>query len=261
MLRGGVAEFTGRVYLEQGEIGRVIRKMRAATRIEGMSEIKFMFTNLNHILGYAYLEAGVLNIAADHATVAVEAAAGLPFFLSQVAQALQARISLLLGDVERARQTFATIGEMDAETTSLFKFYLVPISFAGIEIDLALGREDAAISKVALVSAITDKLPLKIFLPEALYLKGRTLLAQGQVVAAKAALAQAQGVAVEIGNRRILWQILVVQAEAAEDVASAAQLRELARTEVNFLAEQMGSAELQASFLARPDVQQVMTAT
>jgi hypothetical protein len=247
--------------LEQGEIGRVIRKMRAATRIEGMSEIKFMFTNLNHILGYAYLEAGVLNIAADHATVAVEAAAGLPFFLSQVAQALQARISLLLGDVERARQTFATIGEMDAETTSLFKFYLVPISFAGIEIDLALGREDAAISKVALVSAITDKLPLKIFLPEALYLKGRTLLAQGQVVAAKAALAQAQGVAVEIGNRRILWQILVAQAEAAEDVASAAQLRELARTEVNFLAEQMGSAELQASFLARPDVQQVMTAT
>ncbi|HXV42168.1 MAG TPA: AAA family ATPase, partial [Anaerolineae bacterium] len=139
---GGVADIRGKVHLEQGEFGRAIREMDAALKIEGMNKMKFMFTGLHYSLGCAYFEAGALNLAMEHTAVALDAALGLPPVLGQGLLAMQAKIFLRSGDVPRAQQTFAVIGEIDPITV-LSSVYIGALYLTAVEIELALGRAAA----------------------------------------------------------------------------------------------------------------------
>ncbi|MBE7472930.1 MAG: AAA family ATPase [Anaerolineales bacterium] len=256
---GGVADIRGKVHLEQGEFGRAIREMGAALQIEGMNKMRFMFTGLHYSLGCAYFEAGDLNLTMEHTAVALDAALGLPPVIRQGLLAMQAKIFLLSGDVPRAQQIFAVIGEIDPITV-LSSVYIGALYLTEVEIELALGRAEAALIKIEPVIAFANQLAVKLVLSQALHLKGRILLGQGQVAEAEATFAAAQAVAAEIGHRRILWKILAARAEATEDRTAAAQLWELAQAEINFLAEHLGSAELQASFLDLPEVRAALAA-
>jgi class 3 adenylate cyclase/tetratricopeptide (TPR) repeat protein len=101
---------------------------------------------------------------------------------------------------------------------------------------------------------------LRIWLPDAGYLKGRALLGEGRHEEARMALAQARAAAEEIGCRRMLWPILFALSQVATDNLERQWLLAQAQATIHYIAEQIGDPQLQATFLNTPPVQAVLQA-
>jgi len=84
---------------------------------------------------------------------------------------------------------------------------------------LALARKDHA-QAIAIADIVVEKsrqFGLGQYLPEALFLKGKAHLMNGEKDLAKDAFEQARLAAESIGSRRLLWQILATLAEVESD--------------------------------------------
>jgi hypothetical protein len=115
--------------------------------------------------------------------------------------------------------------------------------------------------------AVTDELTarlarhgMRIFLSEALWLRGEALLGLGQEEAARDALSQARAEAEAIGSRRTLWRILHALSRIEEDPTEAERLRQAAREIVRYIVAHIDEVDLRASFLSLPDVRAVAKA-
>ena len=108
---------------------------------------------------------------------------------------------------------------------------------------------------------VLTKAGARTFLPDALYFKGRALLAQGRTSEARESLAEASALAEQIGARRSHWQILGTLSQLDVEAGRGAEaevLRNKALDTVMYIAERTGSDELRASFLTMPDVRAVV---
>ena len=107
----------------------------------------------------------------------------------------------------------------------------------------------------ALADAVRSMLAamhLRIWLPDAGYLKGRALLAQGRRDEARAALEQARAVAEDMGCRRMLWPILFALSQAIADSEERQRWLGQAQATIGYIAEHIGDPQLRASFLNTP---------
>jgi hypothetical protein len=95
-------------------------------------------------------------------------------------------------------------------------------------------------------------------LAEILYWRARGQQAAGDHDAANRTLARAHAQAEALGQQRMLWRILALQAELAGEPAQAAALVAQAGAIVLAIADRTGSPELRAGFLARPAVQAIV---
>lgn len=99
------------------------------------------------------------------------------------------------------------------------------------------------------------------YIPQVLTIRGRALLAAGQLEAAARTLEKARAKAEAMGSRQRLWQILAALAEVETARGNEEQAEGLGREAQEILREIAGrvpTADLRASFLARPDVRSLL---
>jgi hypothetical protein len=114
-----------------------------------------------------------------------------------------------------------------------------------------LARSDAAAGIALADSALklAEECELRRYLPEALNLKGKALLMLNKIKEAKVILDQARLAAENIGSRRLLWQIIALQAELESENDELLRLKAEAREIVDYIANRITPDNLRASFL------------
>jgi hypothetical protein len=125
---------------------------------------------------------------------------------------------------------------------------------------LALARKEHVQAIAIIDPVVKDSQQFKVgqYLPEALFLKGKTHFMNGEHDLAKAAFEQARLAAEAIGSRRLQWQILSAMAEIESDHEKSAALKTHARENIQFIADHISSDELRSLFLQSEGIKTLM---
>lgn len=172
-----------------------------------------------------------------------------------------AYLHLCRGELEEAQAAIdRSYDALELRSLSAAAFFTFPIDG---ELKLAQGKPEEAAAAADEYSAYLEETRLRPFRADALYIKGRALLDQGQVGRAKETLAAAREEAQALDARRVLWPILAALAEAharLDHVERAADLREEAAVVIHYIAAHVDDHDLRESFLHRPAVRAVLDA-
>ena len=210
-------------------------------------------------LALAYADMGAIERAMEIAKNALAMAEDQ--FPHQIPLA-QAVLSLIyLGSGHHVKATEA-LAEVEHFHDLRFRYAFPPPMYVRVglaQVELAMVDEDyqkaAQLSDELLENLDTSGFPA--YLADALYVKGRVLVAVGEAEQARVVLTEARTAAEAVGSRRALWQIQVNLAEVEADLGNgveAAKIRESAKEVIEFIAEHAGSDELRESFLSRHEV-------
>ena len=140
-------------------------------------------------------------------------------------------------------------------------FFLLWFRMAEAELALRQGDDQQALVIIDDYLAGLHETGARAFMPPALTIQGRALLAGGRVEAAEERLRSAQAEAAAIGSQRMLWQILAALAEVETrrgNAERAGRLRRQAQEITKHIADHAPTAVLRTSFLARPAVRALM---
>jgi tetratricopeptide (TPR) repeat protein len=253
--------FVGLVYFERGDLAVAIDMMTQCIDVATQAGLVMALVGTRADLAWIYGTLGATENGLALGRLAQATAERLPVFRPWAVGSL-ARLQVMQGDLEAAAAgVTAGYATLDLEDLSTHGSVHVPMADA----ELALARQD-----FAHVIHVTDdlvarlrKVGMRSFLPDALFLKGRALLAVGQFEAAGAALGEARAEAESLGSRRMLWQVLATLstlAERRQQFAEAQQLRAQARELIAYLAGHMPTTELANMFLLRPAVRAILDA-
>jgi hypothetical protein len=99
---------------------------------------------------------------------------------------------------------------------------------------------------------------MRLHLPDVLYLQAKAMLGLGQRDAARERLLEARTEAEAMKARRPLWPILLSLSQLEPDSVEAERLQRQARDIVETIANHIGVADLQASFLNRFEVRELL---
>jgi len=259
--QAGSQAYVGLVYLERGEADRAIAIMEEAVRLGEQSGHPAPLITTRADLGWAYAMLGAVDRGLELAGLALARAGETPFLRVHSIGVLT-RLHVLNGD-RAAAQAALREGLEELKPEGLQWFAPILLSLANAE--LALVRQDypRVISVVDDLLADLHKAQTRAFTPDALYLKGKALLAMGPLQAeeARGTLMHARSEAEALGSRRSLWPILVALSEIEAqhgNQAEAQALRRQAREIVEYIADHAGTPELRASFLGLPHVRAAM---
>ncbi|MCP4540311.1 MAG: hypothetical protein GY832_24495 [Chloroflexi bacterium] len=248
------------VYYERGDPGKAIEGLEQAIHLGEQAGFVGPLVATRASLAMIYGDLGAVERGLELANLAIAAAeAHIPVWRPW-AFAVLARLYLLAGDIAQAETTVKE-GFADAKQLGLLSFAIFLAPLAEAQLALAQGDHAHAITVMDELSALLRKNSMRAYLPDALYLKGKALLAQNQVDKAHEVLAEACAVAETIGSRRSLWSILFTlsQIEAARgNTAEAANLRQQAQEVIEYIADHAGTPELRTLFLDLADVRAVL---
>jgi len=253
--------FVGYIYWERGEPGRAIETMETCIRLGEQAGFMMAQVGTRADLGWIYGVLGNIPHGLELGRLAqTQAEQRLPGFKAW-ALACLVRLHVMEGNLAAAeavlQEGYACVNREDFTTHG-------PVELPLAEAELASAQQE-----YARAVAVLDELMLRLrqigmkpFLAEALCLKGRALHAQGKIDEAHAVLTEARGEAEALGSRRMLWQILAalsrLEAERGDPVA-AGKLHQQARAIIEYVADHIGTSELRASFLERPEVRAVFS--
>jgi hypothetical protein len=127
-------------------------------------------------------------------------------------------------------------------------------------VKMALARKDPVQAIAIIAPVVKDSLQFKvgIYLPEALFLKGKAHLLDGEQDPAKSEFEQARLEAEAIGSRRLLWQILSALAGVESDHGKSAGLKAKAREIIQFIADTIHEDAMRSQFLQSKGVGALM---
>lgn len=288
MLVDNLVSTASALYFWQGARKQLIPKLEEALALSKKINNVWNQSYANHILGAVYPDLGYFSraIAACEQAVALGEQAGfsVPLFVNGSILAwiygMVGRPSL--GDpwVERgiaaetvmqdqqagplAMKAFLHLcrGELDAAEAAIRRSYdqlelqsLSAGTFFTFPVDgrLRLARQEFN-EALAVSERFIDHLrqtQLQPFRADALYLRGRALLALARTEEAEAALSAARQQAESLNSRRILWEILAVQAQVAQaqgDENTAAARRRQAGEVAAFIADHIDDPDLRDGF-------------
>ena len=260
--QAGSQAYVGLVYLERGEPDRAIAIMQESVRLGEQVGHPAPIVETRCDLAWTYGLLGATRDGLELTRLALARAADT-YFLRVYPIAVQARLHLLDGDLASAEAALqAGYRELKPEGLQWFAPILLPL----VEAELALARQDGAHAITVLNKLIADlrESRTRLFIADALYLKGKALLALGRLEEADAVLVEARAEAEALGSRRTLWPILIVMSEIDArrgNHAEADSRRRQAREIVEYIADHAGTPELRASFLGLPHVQDVRRET
>jgi predicted ATPase len=125
---------------------------------------------------------------------------------------------------------------------------------------LALARKDPTQAIAIIAPVVKDSQEFKVgqYIPEALFLKGKAHLMNGEQDLAKSAFEQARLAAEAIGSRRLLWQILAALAGVESDNGKPAALKAQAREIIQFIADHIHEDAMRSQFLQSEGVRAVI---
>jgi tetratricopeptide (TPR) repeat protein len=221
----------------------------AAAQLGGQSDLGLM---------YGLLGAFDRGIELCQRTIQRDSAGFLPFLPWSLANL--SRIYTHQGNREAAAQA-AREARDKFQSPGYLVYLTVPVALAEGELALAQKKYSDATAAIAPVIARYNETGISYWVTDALLVQARAWLAQGDFDRADETLKQAHAIAERMPSRQTLWQILFEQsriADARGDAAHAKTLREQARVVVDYISDHIGYEELQASFLALPDVRAMM---
>jgi len=253
----------GRISLDRGEFDHAIATIEEAIALGVRSAHVGLQFFTRSDLAWSYGMLGAFEKGLALALRAQETAEAFVMHWSVMAQAVQVRIHLLAGDSVSAAALISAMHTSYDNILSL-KARLGAYLPAWAEVMLAEITYSIATTDYFQALSLADEYlrelrrgALHHFIPEALYLKARAVMAQGDVVHALAVLDEARVEAEAIGARRHLWPILAAMGEVADRQGKATEansLRREAREHISFIAEHTPGGEYRQSFLALPAV-------
>lgn len=251
--------YTGLVYMDLGQYDRGLKTMRLCERLSRDAGFMVPQIAIPLWMSVAFGDLGLPGrglklIDSVRARVQQE----LPF-LEPGLLAVRAYLLALKGqtmeakeDIENARKGIPT-----ASTLNL----LIPIASIEAEVAEASGDRDLALTQLESALRFLERADTPPLVADALYLKGRALLQQGDIQGAKrsamAALTRLQG----ISARRILWQIFALMKDielALGDRPQAAKYTEKSATLIRYIAHHAGEEELRTAFLQQERVRALL---
>jgi tetratricopeptide (TPR) repeat protein len=254
---------TGEIHGVQGRLGQALIHFEKAAAISEESGDGRLLLG-HHIFRIpVYLFAGALE-QAEQVVNQLYAGPGeskpifQKFYLAYIALTMIALGKLLEGEAV-LEKAFATL---DQEAP--FSFDIVPLRVADGHLQLAMGNPDGVLDATEGVIHQLYQIDGRYYLAELLWLQGKAWLALEDARRAKEALLRAKSVAVDTGERTILWQILVELSDLEKlngGEREAERLSCQAQEIIGYIAENAGSEEMRASFLAQPAVRRVLAET
>jgi predicted ATPase/class 3 adenylate cyclase len=243
----------GFIYLDRGLLDQAIKTMTTCIQLGDEGGLVASSIAVRTDLGWVYATLGDADRGLElvHTSYAT-AAEKLPEWKS-LPVAVLVRIHLRRGDLAEAE---AAVNETPLKPIPLpFERYAVVIGLAQAE--LAFAQQDYA-QALKVVNDLLAGLPKssRANIPEILYLKSRILLAQSQEAEAREVLHTAHAQAEALGSHFNLWPILLALSEVEQRSGNQAEVEELrkqAREIVEYMAGQIGEAELREAFLKRMD--------
>ncbi len=267
---------------ELGLMGQAIEAWEQSHRLGEPSGLIMTVVYVGADLAWLYATLGAMARALELAIQAVDSSSRVMPAWRAWPVAVLARLHLLRGDVAQAEALIedGCEGTLPYHFNRLLRSGASAVFLAQAELALARGNPARAISLTSDLADYLRRVGAGTFLPDALVVKGRALLAQGGADEARAVLIEARSEAEAIGSRRTLWQILAALSEVetrSGNQAEVTSLRQQARAIVDFIADHIGAPDpstsfgsaqdkgagldLRASFLSLPDVQSVMRET
>jgi tetratricopeptide (TPR) repeat protein len=247
-------------YCSQGQYGQALTSLEAAkTLAAAASDIPNSDLGVYLYSIQIFLSVGALEKAdqwADGLYALREAFQPVvrTFFLVAVAQA-----KIAVGKVREAEDILVRdLDVLGQDSPAMVD--MVPVFVTDAHLQLALGHPEHALELLEAVIQRLQQVGSRNCLAEAYWLRSQAMLTIREITQAKIALREAKAAAEVTSERPILWQILASLAEVEEDYGdaeAAGRLREQAREVVCYISEHAG--ELQETFLARSDVQSILT--
>ena len=249
----------GLAYLEQGRFEAALEVQRDGLRLALEAEVPPAVMFLGAFLGMSYGVVGSLadGFAAVREGLQVDPTQFLSF--ACMPRSVLARLHLWNGDIPQARLALQSSYEGFKPVGSMGAADLVLITDA--EIALADGDSSKAIERIDQLLSLARAAKRRPYLPEALLLRGRALLAQSALTQADENLQEARQWAEQLGSRRVLWQILLEQSRLAAksgDPDRSEQLRAAAGQALLQLTASISNPDLRRSFAALPDAREVL---
>ncbi|MGD9030851.1 MAG: tetratricopeptide repeat protein, partial [Anaerolineae bacterium] len=249
----------GLVFWERGEVSRAIAVMEASIRLAERVGFVLPQTDTRADLAALYGDLGAVAHGIETARAALSASAELAYPIDRAsALAILAYLHALNGDADEAHARIKEAREDPHRDVWPFTF---------VRAGVAEGRLTLHQRDYERCAAVTDELiaflprhEMRIFLSEALWLRGEALLGLGREAAARDALSQARTEAEAIGSRRTLWRILHALSQFEEDRTEAERLHQEARDIVRYIVDHIDQTDLRASYLSFPNVRAVVKA-
>jgi predicted ATPase/class 3 adenylate cyclase len=204
----------------------------------------------------AYMQTGAWQLAQETAEPLDAVWDKIVIFLRPIAAAALAQVKIGQGDLEGAERLLAEMLEI-ADFEAMAAHWAVFPHVARVQLLLAMKDPESALEKANFVIGRLRQAGIWLQLAESLWLKGKALIAQGNIGQAEEALLEARALSEESNSRQILWQILATLAKVEDwrgNLAAAYQLRSQAREIIDYIAANTGSEELRVSFLIKPEV-------
>lgn len=246
----------GYIYWDRGQPDQAIAVMQECLRLGDLANYLTPQVGVRADLAAVYGGLGAIERGLETARQALTIAETQmpnfrPYVLSKLAQLYfwQDNLSEAEAVVEQ--------GKTDPNR-EILPYYFQPVILTEVELALKRGRYEHGLALADDLLAALNQLGLRIFIPEALYLRGQTLVAMGQTEAARETLLQAQAEAEAMGSRRMLWQILLALSQLETDPAEVKQWRRQAQEIVTSIAANVSDPDLRTSFLKLPQVQEVL---
>ncbi len=242
----------GQIWFEYGEIDRALDELDASVRLAVEANAPIHIKWYGAALCWVYIQIGAIEKGMDlYGTTRVPN------------QEIPAPSAWTPAAVYYALCEIAT-GQLDLAASTLgarrFSNTLSDYPLKLVHCRLALARNDHARAIAIIDPVVKDSQQFKVgqYLPEALFLKGKTHLMNSEHDLAKAAFEQARLAAEAIGSRRFLWQILFAMAEIESDHEKSAPLKTQARDNIWFIANHIRSDELRSLFLQSESVKTLL---
>jgi tetratricopeptide (TPR) repeat protein len=250
-------------YLEQGEYEQALASLTEGIRLGEETHLISITSMSYRFLIRTYLAAGMLEMAEKAADKLYALCDSNVFMFRVIALGTIALAKVACGKWQETQrildEIYAEI-EIEKQPVILVGFVLL----ADTNLQLELGNHQRALQRASYLSERARQSGERLYLPEALWLQGKALVALAQHEEAHQVLKEAQAVAEKTEARRILWHILweLSRLETAVNHPGAAKhYHQQARKVVQYIAGHAGSGDVQASFLALPEVYELLSVT
>lgn len=246
----------GNIYWTWGQIDQAVAIMKKSIDLGERGGFLVTQTKTRSDLAALYGSLGAMELSLATARKAVDISEeSNSILLRSYALGSLARLQLLQGDREAAQAAVNQVGDEQAwEAISLFN---VPLQLASIELDF--GQEsERVLEKINRLLQWLKKAEMRLWLPEAMFLQSKVLTALGQEEKALDSLVAARIEAESLQSRRLLWPILLALSQHETDSVAAGPLRQQAREIVRYLADHIHIHDLNAAFLSRPSVHDLL---
>ena len=212
------------------------------------------------LLADIYLALGAIDLAIEQAELAMQWADRILPLLRPMAVAAVALAQLAAYGPGGAAASISVPVEFPPDNA--FIWVVESAMRARTALDLASGDLRRAETSTAMRVERLRAAGLRLFLPDALTAQAEVALRIGQPATARAALEEATALARAMGARMSLWAILAVSAgmdEAQGRPGEAATARAEAKQILSQIVDGITPAELRQSFIARPQVHDLLT--